>query len=223
VGDADAVDLVAYRNRMMAQPSAHTGRPYRTSTINHRVRGVLRFYAWAVRDALVERLAAGGQDARSPLARQHRPTQAGHAATYEHSLFILRQYEALPRPLVSEQARELLAALAPPYDLMARWQLYTGLRISELLRLGVNDIGDIDPRSAPATPHHAIEVIRKGRKPGYVIVPASLLDETDGYVSGHRSRLAARARRKRPDRRRTRRCSSTPADRPRARTPISEP
>ena len=26
---ADAVDLVAYRNRMMAQPSPHTGRPYR--------------------------------------------------------------------------------------------------------------------------------------------------------------------------------------------------
>lgn len=47
--DADAVDLVAYRNRMMQQPSAHTGRPYRISTINHRVRGVLRFYAWAVR------------------------------------------------------------------------------------------------------------------------------------------------------------------------------
>jgi hypothetical protein len=40
---ADAVDLVAYRNRMMAQPSPHTGRPYRTTTINHRVRGVLRF------------------------------------------------------------------------------------------------------------------------------------------------------------------------------------
>ncbi len=47
--DADAVDLVAYRNRMLTQPSAHTGRPYRISTINHRVRGVLRFYEWAVR------------------------------------------------------------------------------------------------------------------------------------------------------------------------------
>ena len=42
---ADAVDLVAYRNRMMTQPSSHTGRPYCTTTINHRVRGVLRFYA----------------------------------------------------------------------------------------------------------------------------------------------------------------------------------
>jgi len=44
---ADAVDLVAYRNRMMSQRSPHTDRPYHISTINHRVRGVLRFYEWA--------------------------------------------------------------------------------------------------------------------------------------------------------------------------------
>jgi len=45
-----------------------------------------------------------------------------------------------PRPLRSDQARELLAALPSPYDLMARWQLYTGLRVSELLRLEVRDV-----------------------------------------------------------------------------------
>jgi integrase/recombinase XerD len=49
--DADAVDLVAYRNHMLRQPSPHTHRPYSVRTINHRVRGVLRFYAWAVRNA----------------------------------------------------------------------------------------------------------------------------------------------------------------------------
>lgn len=190
---ADAVDLVAYRNRMMAQPSAHTGRPYRTSTINHRVRGVLRFYAWAVRAHWLSAspLAEPARDLH--LARQHRPTPASHIPTYERSLFVLRQYDALPRPFVSEQARELLVALASPYDLMARWQLYTGLRISELLRLSV---GDIDARGAPAAPHRAIEIIRKGRKPGQVLVPASLLDETDGYVRAYRLAWLARARRR---------------------------
>src|SRR5258707_477318 len=48
--DADAIDLVAYRNRMLEHPSAHTKRPYSVRTINHRVRGVLRFHAWAVRN-----------------------------------------------------------------------------------------------------------------------------------------------------------------------------
>src|SRR6185312_6403090 len=47
--DADAADLIAYRNRMLKEASAHTQRPYSIRTINHRVRGVLRFYEWAVR------------------------------------------------------------------------------------------------------------------------------------------------------------------------------
>jgi len=36
---ADAADLIAYRNRMLREPSAHTRRPYSVRTINHRVRG----------------------------------------------------------------------------------------------------------------------------------------------------------------------------------------
>ncbi len=50
--EVDAADLIAYRNRMLQQPSSHTGRAFSVRTINHRVRGVLRFYAWAVRNAL---------------------------------------------------------------------------------------------------------------------------------------------------------------------------
>jgi site-specific recombinase XerD len=41
--------------------------------------------------------------------------------------------------------------------------------------------------------HHTIEVIRKGRKPGYVVAPASLLDETAAYRSGHRRAWLQRA------------------------------
>jgi integrase/recombinase XerD len=46
---------------------------------------------------------------------------------------VLRQFATLPRRLTTAQARELLAALVPPYELMARWRLYIGLRVSELL------------------------------------------------------------------------------------------
>jgi integrase/recombinase XerD len=51
---------------------------------------------------------------------------------------------------------------------MARWQLYTGLRVSELLRLTLHDILKHQPArraSAPAT-HHTVRLIRKGRKRG---------------------------------------------------------
>ena len=118
---ADAVDLVAYRNRMMSQPSPHTGRAYRTTTINHRVRGVLRFYAWAVRAHWLSESALADKTRDFAVSRRYSPIRTRYAADTERSIFVLRQYEPLPRPLVSGQARELLAYLAPPYDLMARW------------------------------------------------------------------------------------------------------
>ncbi len=191
--DADAVDLVAYRNRMMLQASSHTGRAYRVSTINHRVRGVLRFYEWAVRTRWLAASALVGRPGDFAIAKQPRPVRAESTQTTDRSLFVLRQFEPLPRPLVSEQARELLALLPPPYDLMARWQLYTGLRVSELLRLNVKDVTARHPSAAT---HHTIEVIRKGRKHGYVIASQSLLDETAGYLSGHRHLWLQRARRR---------------------------
>ena len=190
---ADAVDLVAYRNRMVSQPSGHTGRPYQVTTINHRVRGVLRFYEWAVRTHWLGTSPLAGRSRDFALARQQRPAGAETTSAADHSLFVLRQFEPLPRPLVSEQARELLATLQPPYDLMARWQIYTGLRVSELLRL---DVKDVSARRATAASHHTVEVMRKGRKPGYVIASASLIDETAGYISGHRQAWLQRARRR---------------------------
>jgi integrase/recombinase XerD len=191
--DADAVDLVAYRNRMMLEPSGHTGRPYRISTINHRVRGVLRFYQWAVRTRWLDASPLIGEPRNFAVARPRRTIRAGATPATDHSLFVLRQFEPLPRPLASEQARELLAILSPPYDLMARWQLYTGLRVSELLRLSVDDV---TKQPASTASHHTIEVVRKGRKHGYVIASASLLDETTGYLSGYRHAWLQRARRR---------------------------
>ena len=191
--DADAVDLVAYRNRMMLEPSRHTGRPYRISTINHRVRGVLRFYAWAVRTQWLKTSPLAGGPVNFAVTGPRRTTRSGATPPTDHSLFVLRQFEPLPRPLVCEQARELLATLPPPYDLMARWQLYTGLRVSELLRLSVEDV---TTETASAASHSTIEVMRKGRKPGYVIASASLLDETAGYRCGHRHAWLQRARRR---------------------------
>jgi integrase len=196
-GTADAADLVAYRNRMLREPSGHTGRPYGVRTINHRVRGVLRFYEWMVRNGWL-----GGSDLvgrRNDLAISPRSRSRAQRDETDRGLFVLRQFETLPRPLTSAQLRELLARLPPPYDLMARWQLYTGLRVGELLTLTVNDVlKHTAARScSSAPPHHVVEVMRKGRKSGYVIAAESLLQETTGYLSEHRRAWINRATRKR--------------------------
>ncbi len=198
-GEADAADLVAYRNRMLSEASAHTRRPFAIRTINHRVRGVLRFYEWAVRAGWLRASSLIRRANDFAIARhlQAPPTVCADEATVD--LFVLRQFASLPRPLTSMQARELLASLAPPYDLMARWQLYTGLRVSELLRLTVADVSkpSTAARGAAEHTHQVIDVLRKGRKSGYVIASASLLEETAGYMRTHRRAWLARAGRRR--------------------------
>ena len=77
---------------------------------------------------------------------------------------------------------------------MARWQLYTRLRMSELLRLTVRDV--LEPARRVASDnssHQPIDVIRKGRKNGYVIASATLLEETAGYLSQYREVWLRRA------------------------------
>jgi site-specific recombinase XerD len=197
--EADAVDLVAYRNRMLQNPSAHTGRPYSVRTVNHRVRGILRFYTWAVRNGWLRDSPLIGRESDFAVSRRARANRRQYGGDADRSLFVLRQFQELPRPLTSSQARELLAELPTPYDLMARWQLYTGLRISELLRLNVKDVSahETARRSARGPGYRIIDVVRKARKSGYVIASASLLEETDAYLAQYRTAWLRRATRKR--------------------------
>jgi site-specific recombinase XerD len=195
--DVDVIDLVAYRNRMLEQPSAHTRRPYSVYTINHRVRGVLRFYQWAVRNAWLRESPLIGRESDFAVSRRAW-TKQRRCSNTDRSIFVLRQFQELPRPLTSAQARELLAELPTPYDLMARWQLYTGLRISELLRLTEKDVSAHATvrRSMRGPGYRIIDVVRKGRKNGYVIASTSLLEETDAYLAQHRTAWLRRATRK---------------------------
>jgi site-specific recombinase XerD len=191
--EADAVDLVRYRNRMMTQPSPQTHRPYSVRTVNHRVRGVLRFYAWAVRAGWLKGSPLVGRSRDFQVARGAQRLRNGAGGSDDQALFVLRQFEALPRPLSPLQARELLAALPPPYDLMARWQLYTGLRVSELLRLTVTDVAR---PAASRSAFRLIDVRRKGGKPGYVIAAATLLEESVAYLRDHRRAWVVRRARR---------------------------
>jgi integrase/recombinase XerD len=193
--DAGAVDLVAYRNQMLSQASAHTGRAYSIRTINHRVRGVLRFYEWAVRTKWMTASPLDGRAQDFAVARRAHPVYAAGPREVERSIFLIRQFETLPRPLTGEQARELLAQLPTPYDLIARWQLYTGLRVSEALRLKVSDVSVAEASTGDVS--RVIDVLRKGRKRGYVIASASLLDETAGFTDLHRRSWLTRAGRRR--------------------------
>jgi site-specific recombinase XerD len=182
---ANASHLLGYRNRMLKEASPHTGRRYKVSTINHRIRGVLRFYRWLYKNRMLNTPLAQRADR---LAETQRLPKRGLMRGATDNDFALRQYEQLPSPLTKVEVRELLTHLKPPYDLMARWQVYTGLRVSELLALQI-EILDLVP--SPSGIFH-IPVMRKGRKEGYILAPISLIDETRMFVTTYRSAWLAR-------------------------------
>ena len=195
-GTADAVDLVAYRNRMLSEPSARTHRPYSIRTINHRVRGVLRFYQWALRRSWIRSSPLVEEDADFTVPHRYHYNRDSRRDVHDREIFLLRQFETLPRPLSGAQACELMARLMPPYDLMARWQIYTGLRVAELLRLSIADIVKTG-RDEDLSAARVVEVVCKGRKRGYVMASASLLDDTEVYRCQYRRAWLNRAARRR--------------------------
>jgi site-specific recombinase XerC len=76
--EVDASDLIAYRDRMLKHTSSHTGRPFSPRTINHRVRGVLRFYTWAVRHGWLRNSPLTAIAAGAPKDLPHPGPQRSH-------------------------------------------------------------------------------------------------------------------------------------------------
>lgn len=179
-------DLMAYRDRMLNSPSERTQRPFKISTVNHRVRGICRFYRWAHRRGRIAELPFTEDDMRLS-ARAKRglfPHFRAESRSSKANVLTLRQCSDLPRPLSAQEVQRLLAKLRPPYDLMARWQLYTGLRVSEVCALTHTSIPDTSMMSEHD--FRNIHIVRKGRKRGAVIAPYSLLTETNHYIHGRR-------------------------------------
>lgn len=186
--DVDASDIVRYRNSMVTASSPKTSKPYSVATVNHRIRGVLRFYDWAARNRWCASPLIVGIPRSSA---SHQPSSAFSQA--QRNPLVIRQHEEQPRPLAPRQLLELMAALRAPYDLMARWQAYTGLRISELLSLTT---AHIEREESPSGACLEIHIIRKGRKRASILAPFTLIQETKIYAETHRAAWLARRKRR---------------------------
>ncbi len=195
----DEGTIAAYRNRMLAAPSPHTGRPYARSTINDRVRTICRFYTWAHRHRLIADLPFGTIDVfvrrGGMLAHlDHRP------ATVSANVLTIAEAETLPRPLRVDQLRRLFAALDSPYGLIAEWALATGMRRKELCGLGLFQVPDVAHLDLDRTPLVGLPLtVTKGDRPRTVYPPLRLIDRTHWYIGEERAALIKRLRRARPN------------------------
>jgi site-specific recombinase XerD len=196
--EASEETVAAYRNRMLEQPSAHTGRAYARSTINDRVRSVCRFYGWAHRRGWIPELPFRSIDVRVLSSRKQsflahvdsRPTVTAA------NVLTISEYEKLPRPLRVDQLKLLFANLATPYRLMAEWAVATGLRRMELCGLTVAQVpatSGLDPADHPLIGMPL--AVTKGDRPRTAYLPIRLIDRTHWYIGEDRASLLRRVRR----------------------------
>jgi len=190
--EASEETIAAYRNRMLENPSMHTGRPYARSTINDRVRSVCRFYDWAHRRGWIGEPPFHTIDIRIVSGRKQsflaHVDQRLTIATA--NVLTVAEYEGLPRPLRVNELKLLFAKLASPYRLIAEWAIATGLRRMELCGLTVAQM----PKTAAldAADHPLVSValaITKGDRPRAVYPPIRLIDRTHWYVGEERAAL----------------------------------
>jgi integrase/recombinase XerD len=199
--DAGEETVAAYRNRMLEQPSAHTGRPFARSTINDRVRSVCRFYGWAHRRGWIPELPFHATDVRILSSRKQsflahvdpRPTVT------TANVLTIAEHEKLPRALRVDQLKLLFANLAMPYRLMAEWAVATGLRRMELCALTVMQVPATTALDAADHPLIGVPLaITKGDRPRTAYPPIRLIDRTHWYIGEDRASLLRRVRCGRP-------------------------
>ncbi|KQM20852.1 tyrosine-type recombinase/integrase [Novosphingobium sp. Leaf2] len=191
--EADERVIAAYRNRMLEQPSSHTGRPYARTTINARVSTVCRFYGWALDRGLIDHCPFRLTEKMTLMLNgAYRP---GLQRRQVNALIVSRP-ERLPRPLRADELAGLFAHLRSTARLAAQWALGAGLRRKELCALAVDQIPDSWPLGLASDPLVGVPLhITKGDRPRTVYPPLRLLDHTHWYIGEDRARIVRRARR----------------------------
>ncbi len=150
------------------------------ATLNLRTATVREFYKFLVS-------ADWGGLANSGLDLELEPIKRFLAGT--RVLRRAKKYKKKPRALTSEQIAAMVAELKPPYDLIFKWTLSTGLRRTTAAELELAQLPRDTDRSVALT---YMRVVVKGGKEHEVPVTNALLTLTWSYVASHREMALAK-------------------------------
>ncbi|WP_431225123.1 hypothetical protein ACQ86O_10210 [Serratia sp. L9] len=116
------------------------------------------------------------------------------------NILTIAEFEHLPRPLRPDQLRQIFAHLGPPYRLMAKWALITGLRRKELCGLELFQAPETAHLDDEEHPLISLPVtITKGDRSRTVYPPIRLLDRKQHYIDEVRGPQLRLLRRRQPD------------------------
>ena len=206
---ASVDDLIAFKNAMEVSVSAQTGQVLSAGTIAQRMTAVIQYYA----DGETAGWYAGNiSDEAGRTQQRHIPidadplahTRQGNRITHAASKLVP---PPLPvgtgiRPFAIRELRALLETIGPTATerdkddlrptrdrLMIDWGWVVGLRISEMLGLGVYQFLALTPDTNAPWQHSAVTVLGKGNKPRSVSVPNWLIHDTVAYINGERAAI----------------------------------
>jgi integrase len=193
--DVGPLEISAYRDRMLGQPSELTRRAYARSTINLRIRTLALFYGWCADHGLT-RIFPFGASGQSQAGWRLSSLPAHFNRPYgirSVNELTVRHMPRLPQWIGRTTLRRLLHGLSSRDRLIIEWALLTGMRRMEVAAL---TLGAVQARSSgEALPKVRLE-ITKGGKQRVVYPPEPLVDRTRAYVREERAVCVARARRR---------------------------
>jgi len=189
IEDATEERLALFRNNLANQTARDGRRKYASATVNIRVAVVEAFYFWgqqrrvlctSLGDFLCTRNAEGRARVRGSWGRR-RSADSLRIATMER----------MPRVLSHEEISRLFLVVRPPFDLMFRWALATGLRRFEVCALKRSLLPPAQQIAARGMDLVPVDMTRKGGKCTTVQAPAALVEETLWYCLDRRPSPAA--------------------------------
>jgi integrase len=180
--------LATFRNQLVNRPNECSGRTYASATANHRITVVCAFHLWAQKHGVVESSLGAFLEARSieMRGRSRRHMQRGVTLPRPLTPIVLRR---LPRALSYDEVRLLFQMAPPPYRLIFKWALLTGLRRFEICKLTIGQLPSPKQLSFSRDGFVQINLRRKGSREVTVHVPVKLIEETRWYLLTERTRV----------------------------------
>lgn len=174
-------DFAQFRVHAVHRPSLANNRVWKSATANHRISVVSSFYLWAERRGILHTPLGGFLSGREAERRIYGHLEIPRRYLRQHSL-APAVISRLPKILSRDEIHRLFQVTPPPYRLIFKWALLTGLRRFEICNLLIEQLPSPEQIALSNDSFARINVLRKGRRDVTVYVPVQLIEETRWYV-----------------------------------------
>jgi site-specific recombinase XerD len=191
-------ELALYRNRMLEQKSPATGRPYARSTINQRLRAIIRFYVVAKSQGAVDELPFTYNQLRVPKNSYQDPMKhARRSSRGKSNKLTVRETPGTIKAIPPHQLAKILEVLGPTKKrptrnrLMAEAAVVTGMRRMEMCALLLSQVPDANEALACMILTRTKNDVERAVYP-----PSSFLNRLRWYTTIDRAKIVEEMQRK---------------------------